>query len=290
VGGFTDLEASVALAEQINSPETPRALHNLGTMRYVEGDVEAAADLSRRAIAAAQRFGAASILNFSRGIRSLHLYRLGRWDEALTELEQFLREQTGALYAESSARIGRSWIRANRGDFAAAIADTADALATARGAGDPQAFLPAVGAYAFVLHVAGREDEAREAAAEWAAGLEQTPEYAFAVPGEIVDALGTILGAERLGALLGSTRGTELWRIAGVALAAGDFDGAIELYERAGDVTDVALVRLRAAQRLVEAGRRAEADAYLEPALAFFRSVRAMRYVREGEALLAAAS
>jgi hypothetical protein len=55
-------------------------------------------------------------------------------------------------------------------------------------------------------------------------------------------------------------------------------------------VTDVAVVRLQAAQRLVEAGRRAEADAYLQPALAFFRSVRATRYVREAEALLAAAS
>ena len=35
-------------------------------------------------------------------------------------------------------------------------------------------------------------------------------------------------------------------------------------------------------------GRRAEADVQLQKALAFYRSVGATRYIREGEALLAA--
>jgi hypothetical protein len=46
--------------------------------------------------------------------------------------------------------------------------------------------------------------------------------------------------------------------------------------------------RLRAAERLRADGRHAEADEQLTPALAFFRSVAASRYVRRGEALLAA--
>jgi hypothetical protein len=37
----------------------------------------------------------------------------------------------------------------------------------------------------------------------------------------------------------------------------------------------------------VAEGRRAEADAQLEQALAFYRSVGATRYIREAEALLA---
>ena len=53
---------------------------------------------------------------------------------------------------------------------------------------------------------------------------------------------------------------------------------------------DEAHVRLRAAEELVTAGRRAEADDQLRQALAFFRSVGASRYVREGEALLAASA
>ena len=48
--------------------------------------------------------------------------------------------------------------------------------------------------------------------------------------------------------------------------------------------------RLLAAAGLVNAGRRQEADEQLRQALAFFRSVGATRYIREGEALLEAAS
>ena len=47
-----------------------------------------------------------------------------------------------------------------------------------------------------------------------------------------------------------------------------------------------AYARLRAAEKLVAAGRRAEADEHLGEALAFFRSVGATRYIREAEALL----
>ena len=51
-----------------------------------------------------------------------------------------------------------------------------------------------------------------------------------------------------------------------------------------------AFFRLRAAEQLVEEGRRPEADVQLRPALAFYRGVGATRYVREGEALLAASA
>jgi hypothetical protein len=48
--------------------------------------------------------------------------------------------------------------------------------------------------------------------------------------------------------------------------------------------------RLRAAEQMVEQGRRAEADEHLRRSLTFWRSVGATRYVREGEALLAASA
>ena len=51
-----------------------------------------------------------------------------------------------------------------------------------------------------------------------------------------------------------------------------------------------ATARLRAAKPLAAAGRRTDADEQLQAALAFFRSVGATRYVRDAEALLAAAS
>lgn len=51
-----------------------------------------------------------------------------------------------------------------------------------------------------------------------------------------------------------------------------------------------ALTRLRAAEAHVANGQRAEADAQLQNALAFWRSVRATRYVRKGERLLTASA
>ncbi|MEP7224390.1 MAG: hypothetical protein ABI783_05480 [Actinomycetota bacterium] len=74
------------------------------------------------------------------------------------------------------------------------------------------------------------------------------------------------------------------------ALLDGDFTTAADLYEAIGVLDWEARARLRAAQRLVSEGRRPDADLQLQRALAFYRSVGATRYVRESEALLAAAS
>ena len=46
----------------------------------------------------------------------------------------------------------------------------------------------------------------------------------------------------------------------------------------------------RAAQQLAGTGRRAEADDQLRPALGFYRSVSATRFIRDAEALLAASA
>lgn len=70
----------------------------------------------------------------------------------------------------------------------------------------------------------------------------------------------------------------------------GDFETEGDDLEREGRLTTAALARLWAAERLVLEGRRAEADVHLQKALAFYRAVGATRYIRRGEALLAAAS
>ena len=57
-----------------------------------------------------------------------------------------------------------------------------------------------------------------------------------------------------------------------------------------GSRPDEAFVRLRAAEALVGAGRRAEADVELERSLAFYRSVDATAYIREAERLFAASA
>jgi hypothetical protein len=77
------------------------------------------------------------------------------------------------------------------------------------------------------------------------------------------------------------------WREAAAAYASGDFRRAAEVYEGIGARPEEAYARLRAAESFVREGRRAEADAELQSAVAFWRSVGATAYVREGEALLA---
>src|SRR5436190_656656 len=67
-----------------------------------------------------------------------------------------------------------------------------------------------------------------------------------------------------------------------------DFVGASDIYANMGVRPYEAFARLRAAEQLVREGRRVEADVQLAQALAFWRSVGATRYIREGEALLAA--
>ena len=67
------------------------------------------------------------------------------------------------------------------------------------------------------------------------------------------------------------------------------FVEAAELYAHMSP-EDEAVARLAAAEQLADSGRRAEADAQLQRALAFYRAVGATRVVREAERLLSAAS
>ena len=70
----------------------------------------------------------------------------------------------------------------------------------------------------------------------------------------------------------------------------GEYRTAADLYCELELRPFEAHARLRAAEQLRIEGRHADANEQLERALAFFRSVGAVRYVRRGEALLAASA
>lgn len=69
----------------------------------------------------------------------------------------------------------------------------------------------------------------------------------------------------------------------------GDDLAAAEIFAAIPSLPDEALARLRAARRLLVEGRQGEANAKLERALAFWRSVDATGYIAEAEALRAQA-
>jgi hypothetical protein len=80
------------------------------------------------------------------------------------------------------------------------------------------------------------------------------------------------------------------WIQAARAFAAGDLRQAADVCGAMGARTEDARDRLWLAESLVKQGRRADADIELQRALAFYRSVGATRYIREGEALLSASA
>jgi len=90
--------------------------------------------------------------------------------------------------------------------------------------------------------------------------------------------------------VVAAVKASSSWLQAAAAIATGDFERAAELYAEIGSLPDEALARLRAAERLLTAGRRAEGSAQLQQALDFYRQVQASAYLREAEALLAASA
>jgi hypothetical protein len=92
-----------------------------------------------------------------------------------------------------------------------------------------------------------------------------------------------------LGTVLGASPRTP-WAEAAEAHARNDPAVAASIYATFGAAVHAAEAHLLATEQLIAAGKRTEADTHLQKALDFYRSVQATRFVREGEALLAAAS
>jgi hypothetical protein len=178
-------------------------------------------------------------------------------------------------------------MRRAAGDLAGASDDSAKALKSARRINEAQVLSHALIGRAAILLDEGRRTEASKLANE---ALEQGDRYVHSLSdAAIVDAAWVMhdlgLGEEYRPLLDHSA--DRPWAEAGSAICTGDFRRAADVLAEIGYRPGEAYARLRAARELVEEGKRAEADADLTPALAFWREVGATAYVREGEALLA---
>src|ERR687888_404898 len=195
--GLAELEESIALAEEINSPELARSLNNLASLRYAQGNVRACFELEQRSITVAERFGLESMLAFSHTNILGSFQRLGMFDEIVERADQILASNPAAG-AAGGARSFRAWIRVARDDIAGALEDSEYALEVARLADEPQALLPCLIARAYVLDAAGEAAEARSLLEEMHRLLQplKAGGLPFAAPGEGVDARIRILGRE----------------------------------------------------------------------------------------------
>jgi len=281
-GTANEIEQGLEIAIQLNDiQQTTRGYNNLSEALMDDGDFPAVGPLYDSAREMAQRFGHRLALRWLAAQEGSYRYYVGDWDVALRLLDGFLAEVDSGSphYMESVARAARARIRYARGDTAGAFDDGERSVAAGRAAQDPQALTPLI-YQAGLLIEEGRSEEAFTLSEEaLQAGF--LPYYAAYDVASVIGALGTNSASLRLPDM------NELWRsVAGAVLQGRLVDVADRLADL-GLKPDEAHARLRAARELVAQGRRPEADEQLGRALAFYRSVGAGRYVREGEELLA---
>jgi class 3 adenylate cyclase/tetratricopeptide (TPR) repeat protein len=290
--GIDDLEQSAAIALEANSIESVRAYGNLASVLYDLGELERGWLTSTEALRLGERFGVADWLRWLRGDRCWGLYYQGRWDEMVEQLDAYISEAAEAgFWIEPPLRALRGQIRLARGDLRGAQEDADRALERAEAAKDPQVVWPSL---AFVARAVAATDRGR---AERLASelLSEWESHDLGIGGDsgwlpdLAVALVALGGTWELPALVERSRVKTPWRRAAAAYVSGAFGIAADTYSAMGALPEEAQARLRAAEALVREGRRAEADEELKRSLAFWRSVGATAYVREGEALLAAA-
>jgi predicted ATPase/class 3 adenylate cyclase len=288
-GGLGDLEQAVAIAAAAHSHEEASASANLTWMTALLGDLRRAGALHEQSRTIADRLGLDSFIRWQRAEHVFHCHWEGRWDEALTTADEFLRETEAgqAHYMEAACRFIRGTIELARGDEEAALADARLATESARGARDPQTLNPALAFEARASFAVGDRKRANALADElldaWRSG--------GVPPGhESVDGVWAFKELGRGGEFaraLERARAQTRWHEAARLVVAGDLAGAADRYAEIGSVPDEAYARLRAAGDLVGSGRRGEADRQLRLALPVFAKLGATAWAVEAEALLA---
>ncbi len=294
--GFAELEESIALATRLNSiPDMLRGHNNLTALYILKGNLAQTRAASEKTLELAEHFGHRGQVRFiEAGPAVPNRYFAGEWDDAFERAESIIAEaQAGArFYQLALMHAIRGLIRLGRDDAEGAESDAELAVELVRPIRDPQALFPDLAVAAAIFLSVGNEARAGETLDEALAGLRELHRLGFAVielPWQAWVAV-TLGRAPDLVEVIESEPFRSPWLRASLAAASLDFRAAADLFEGMGIVSHEAFFRLRAAEQLVDEGRRAEADEQLRRALAFYRSVGATRYVREGEALLAASA
>jgi class 3 adenylate cyclase/tetratricopeptide (TPR) repeat protein len=292
IGGIAEIESSIQIALSVNSTESIRGYGNLASIMADLARFDRRREMVALGAAEAKRFGVGDYSGWLAAEALWHPYWEGKWDEALAGLDALIADfEESRYWMEGPCRWLRARIHLARGDAGAAKADAERTVDRARAGKDPQVLWPAL-AFAARERAAVDPEHARgltrEVLRTW-----REQEYPSSGSSEwlsdFVVALRAIGANGDLVAEASESPFWTPWLEAAVAFDSGDFAGAAQRYAEIGSLPDEAYARLCEAERLVRTGRRPEADSELQHALAFWRSVGATAYVREGEALLAAA-
>jgi class 3 adenylate cyclase/tetratricopeptide (TPR) repeat protein len=290
--GRRDLERSIAITEEI---ESPGGAHHCGMLADLEcslGNLDRSFELHARARAHAERYGHAGHIQWLKAESVAEHYWTGRWSQAVVVADEFLAEvgEGPGHFMEGYCRDVRARIRLARGDIDGALDDSAQALEQARASNEPQMLCPALAVRARALAAAGVHENAGQVVDEllalWISKMNLFPVSSWVV--DLVCALDDLGRADELRVTAAHVRARTAWLEAAVALTAGEFEDAASRFARIGSRPDEALARRRAAGALIRAGTTREAARVeLERALAFYRDVEAAAELREAEALVA---
>jgi class 3 adenylate cyclase/tetratricopeptide (TPR) repeat protein len=281
---FGEVRQGIELAQACGDvSQLSRGFVNLSALSFNAGELGEAEEATREVHRLAVLRGHEAAIRFSESNLIDGAFVVGKWAEAARLAEAFVEaSKAQGHYGDTIALSALAVFALARDEPDTAAAHTEAALEIARRIKDPQALLPALAAAAMVYAELGEADRARIVHSE----LEPGP-YIASIPLAFFSAVELgIVDAWR--ERIASFRRDTPWDVAADAVLDVRWADAAAAYADMGARPFAALSSLRAADVHARAGRRAAADEELARALAFFRSVGANRYVREGERLLAA--
>jgi hypothetical protein len=292
--GTRTLTQAIDVAREPNAAfDLVRAMGNLAAFRWQAGELEGVGRLRLEALQASHDYGQVGFARWFRGVLIVDEYERGDWDGAFTRADAFLAEvEAGAPhYLAAQCYLHRGLVRLGRDEGTGLESDVERGLALAERAKDPQTLYMALAVGAHIHAQRGDLEGAAPLAEQFLTALVEGERLGFGIA--YVHVLAWTLtawgrGAEVVAALESYT--VNAWARVAIEVARGDPAAAAEIFARMGARTSEAFCRLAAARQLAGQDRRAEADSQLRPALGFYRSVGATRYVREGESLLAASA
>jgi tetratricopeptide (TPR) repeat protein len=290
--GLADLEASREISRGVGGPEYLRACGNLASVLTVQGQLQPAAELHREALEIAQELGFEEPTRWLATEIAFDHVLAGEWGAARPIVDELI-----AGYAESpfwiqpQTRICRARMLLAEGALDDAVLDSDRAVELVRGS---PVFQSLCGPFAFRARLHEELGEHEDAAALVEELLKTWVEArAGFIEQWVLDAWFAVRSGRQEAALQGAIEEFAFanpWLEVTKMLIQRDFGPAIEQLERMGALSAAAEARMCGAEWLAQQGRQAEANLQLEPALAFWRSVGARRYLEQGETMLPAAS
>jgi class 3 adenylate cyclase/tetratricopeptide (TPR) repeat protein len=289
-GGLDDLNRAVDLVGG-RGRVAGRGFNNLGWAYAVLGDLEQALRVTEQEVIRAEREGDEQSAWFARGNLVGNYYAVGEWDEALRTAEMFELAPPALRYQQSLVAGTRAFILAARGQVEAALTEIQAALEPGGFHTTRQVVWPLLVEHAYLFGQRGLATDANARLDEVLDGIAESESPGDAQEWHVQLTL-ALLDVDRRGEAEDLVRRMPEgpWRDVCQAALDADYAQAADVLDTIGEKSMQAEVRLRAARSLLADGRLGEAEAQLERARAFWRSVGATAYLREADEMLAAAS